>query len=382
MINKILKNDDFKIFLILAILTFSIFFIHNIYNPYLNEKLDDEDSIPWIMEGITRATLGKFFDIQYFSHRNVNINFSPFQLMFWYYTWVNFGEEPYLWHFLCNFIHLINTVIVFFLANKFIKNKFFSFLAALSFAVFLLNFNTLKWVASGITWGLTAFFMLTTFLLIIEYFKTKKRIFYFLSLLLFFTGTFVKETTVFSVPILFMYYLILQRKKELKFIKTDLFIIPYILLSLPIILITVIRPRMIPLAAAGSGFDLSIGAFYRLIDYINFLITIIPVSFNIELLTTAFSLSLFFVLIYFGLKNENLLFLTIWLLLLTSIPIFLNFNYVYNSSRYLYLPSIVWFILLYYIVSNIRKMKVKIITSFFLVNYTIVLNLFLILMKK
>jgi len=380
MINKIKKNNILKTSLILLILILSVIFL---YSSIFKINFGGGDNLEWYQEAQERNTLVKIFDFKYSSGRlGPSAYYNPVQLIIWQYMATNYGQRPYPYHFLSVLIHLVNVIIVFFLVNEFIKNKFFSFLTALSFAIYYLNFNTISWIAGTITTGLTALFLLSSLFLALKYFQTKNIFLYLSSLLIFFIGTFAKETVVFTIPILLSYYILFNREKTLKFIKNDLIVLPYFILSLPIILITFARLNSSALTNVWGGFNFGIHMFYRFIDFLNYLITVVPVSFNVQMAIALFILLFSPVLIYFGLKDKNLLFLIIWLILSISIYIYSNFRDIYSLDRYLYLPSIAYFGLLYYIASNIKNLKIKVLSSFCLINYTIIFNLFLILTKQ
>lgn len=380
MFNRIKENDIFKTSLILLFLIFSVIFL---YSYHLKINFGGYDNLEWYEEAKERNTLTKIFDFQYYSGKfGPSSYFNPIQLIVWQYMATNYDQQPFPYHILCTLVHIINVIIVFFIINKFVKSKFFAFLATFSFAIYYLNFETIGWFAAAITTGLTAFFLLSTLLLTLNYFQTKNKLFYFLSLLTFFLGTFAKETVLFTIPVLLIYYLTTQRKKVFKFIKNDLFFLPYLILSLPIVLITFARLDHSALINNWGGFNFGVHMFYRFINFLNYLITVIPTSFNTQMAITMFVLLSFPALIYYGLKNKNLLFFTVWLVLSISIYIYSNFRDIYSLGRYLYLPSIAWFGLLYYMVSNIKNLKIKIISSFCLINYTIILNLLLILIKR
>ncbi|MDP2741140.1 MAG: hypothetical protein Q8O66_00415 [bacterium] len=382
MISQIKKRDILKTSLILLILISSVVFL---YSPYFEIKngFGGGDNLEWYQEAKERDSFKKIWDFQYYSGRlGPSAFYNPVQLIIWRYMANRYGQQFYPYNILGMLIHLINIVVVFFFVNKFIKNKLFSFLTALSFGIFYLNFQTISWVAAGIAWGLVTFCILTTLLLVIKYFQTKNKFFYFSSLLILFLGTFIKEIVVFAVPVLLAYYFIIQRERVFKFIKSDLVVLPYFMLSLPIILITLVRLNKSAIANVWGGTNFGAHMFYRFIDFFNYLIAVVPASFNIQMAIVVFILLLFPALIYYGLKDKKLLFISIWLFLSLSISIFQNFRDIYSLERYLYLSSVAWFALLYYIVANIKNLKIKIISSFFLVNYTIILNLLLILKIK
>ncbi|MEK7664978.1 MAG: hypothetical protein AAB361_02450 [Patescibacteria group bacterium] len=381
MANQINKTDVLKTSLILLVLISSIIFL---YSPHFKTKLGGYDVMELYREAQNRNTFKKIIDYKYFSQGGgpTSAYFNPVILLVWRQMATNYDKNHFFYHLLCTLIHIINTMIVFFLLKAFIKNNLFSFLATLSFTIYYLNFLTVGWIASGINQGLTIFLVLSALLSVIKYFQTKNTFFYFLSLLSFFLGTFTKEIAIFTIPILLAYYIIIQREKIFKFIKPDLILLPYLILSLPIILITFARMNGSAVITSFGGINFGAHMLYRFLDYVNYMITIIPASHIAKITLAMFILFLLPFLIYYGLRDKKLLFLTIWLALSIAIFIFSNFRDIYDLGRYLYLPSIAWFAMLYYIASNIKNLKTKIISSFFLINYTIVLNLFLILTRK
>jgi len=378
MLSQIKTSDVIKFILILVILITSIAIL---YKPHFKKILAGYDNMECYNEVQERNTFKKIIDYKYYSGRLTQSSyFNPIQLLVWKYLVDHYDKNPYPYHLLCVLIHIINTIILFFLLKIFLKEKVLTFLAALSFGVSYLNFQTIGWIAAGIAWGIATFFILSTLLLLIKYFQTKNKFFYLLSLLAFFLGTFTKEPVVFAIPILLAYYLIIQREKILKFIKTDLFILPYLILSLPITLISSSRLESSALINIWGGFNFGVHMLYRFIEFINYLIVMVPVSFTIQMGVAMFILLSFPFLIYYGLKDRKLLFLTIWLVLLISIYIYSNFRNISTlTSKYLYLPSTAWFALLYYPITKINNRKYKILTSIPLIGYTIVLNLILIL---
>ena len=213
-INQIKSGKAVRTSLILLILIISIIFL---YRPYFQIKFGGGDNLEWYNEAKERNTLGKIIDYRYYSGRlGPSSYYNPIQLLIWRYMVINYDKNHYPYHLLSIFIHIINTVIVFFFLKIFIKNNFFSFAASLSFAIFYPNFETMGWIAAAITTGLAAFFILFTLFLAIKYFQRKNEFFYFSSLLIFFLGTFTKEYVVFTLPLLFAYYLTTQRGKSLE----------------------------------------------------------------------------------------------------------------------------------------------------------------------
>lgn len=377
-------NKQINILKIIIILIIIISFGAFLYRPHFDFKFGGGDNLEWYQEAKERNTIKKVWDFQYYSGRQgPSAYYNPLQLIIWQYMSNNYEKQHQPYHFLIILFHMANAIAFFFLVNKFIKNKFFSLLAALSFETYYLNFYAMAWIAGGICWGLIGLSMLSIFYLTIKYFETKNILLYLLSLLIFFIGTFIKEAIVFIVPMLLAYYLIKERRPIFKFIKKDLFILPYFILSLPIVLITLIRMKSSAIVNNWGGLNFGVHMFYKFIDFFNYLITIIPVSFGAQMAITTIVLIFLPLLIYYGFKKDkNLLFFSVWLILLILTYTFQNFRDIYTLGRYLYLPSIAWFALLYYMVSRIKNLKIKIISSFFLINYTIILNLFFVLTRK
>ncbi len=184
------KTNFLIIFLILLILISVVVFL---YGPIFKIKFGGGDNLEWYQESLERDTFSKIFDFKYSSGRlGPSAYYNPLQLIIWRYMADNYGKQPYPYHLLSILLHLTNTVIAFFFANKFIKNKFFSFLAALSFGVFYLNFQTVGWIAAGICYGLSAFFLFSVFFLFLKYFQTKNIFFFFYFLFFFFFFLFFK----------------------------------------------------------------------------------------------------------------------------------------------------------------------------------------------
>jgi len=367
-----------KIFL--AVLVIAGFVIV-LYGSHFDIRLTGYDNLELYRGAKERNTLGKIFDFSYFSKGGdpPSAYYNPVILLVWRFMVNNFDKDASPYHLLCISLHLINALIVFFLFRKLFKNNFFSFLAALSFAVFYQNFESVSWIAAGIATGLTTFFILSTLFLAIQYFKTNNKLFFIFSLLTFFIGTFTKEYAVFAFPMVASYYLLLQRKWELKLIKKDLFLLPYLILSLPIVLITLLRLESSAVVTKWGGTNFGVHMVYRSFDFLNYLITVIPVSFGFKMMVAILILMAIPVLIYFRLKDKRLLFFMAWLCCSIAPFIYSNFRNIYTLGRYLYLPSVAWFGLLYYIALSIKSKKIRIGATLGLIGYTILFNLSLIL---
>lgn len=374
--NQIKIKKIIEIILILAVLTASIIIL---YKPLFKYDLSGYDNMESYDEVRERNTFQKIINYKYYSGRLTQSSYyNPVQLLVWKYLSDHYEKNSFPYRLLCTIIHITNTIILFFLLKIFLKEKILTFFAALSFAISSFSFQTIGWIAAGIAWGLATFFILSTILLLIKYFQTKNKFFYFLSLLTFFLGTLTKEPAVFIVPVLIAYYFIVQRSKILKFLKSDLIILPYLILSLPIILITTSRLKGSALVGVWGGFNFGIHMLYRFIEFITCLM-LIPKSFDIQMGIAAFILLIFPFLIYGGLRDKYLLFITIWLISLVSIYIYSNFRDIYVlTNKYFYLPLTAWFALLYYLVKKINDKKYKILAGILLVVYTIVFNFILI----
>ncbi len=148
-------------------------------------------------------------------HVIYSIGYRPVSSLVWWIVFLFNGLNFSAFHALNFVLHALNSVLVFALARKLIKDKsgFFSFLAALVFAVHPVNLNVVLFV-SRMPEMLTAFFLLGSLLSLIAFFEGKGKRFYFLSFFFCFAGVFSKESGALIPFVLFFYCLIFFQQKK------------------------------------------------------------------------------------------------------------------------------------------------------------------------
>ena len=129
------------------------------------------------------------------------------------------GLSPGGFHFTNIVIHVINSVLVFIVASKLVKNKKISLVAALMFASFPVAVDSVAWI-SGRTHMLALMFSLVSFWFFIKYRKMPETRYCLLSLVSFALAILSKETAIF-LPLIFIIYDFLYHKKTFRGLKKD-----------------------------------------------------------------------------------------------------------------------------------------------------------------
>lgn len=142
------------------------------------------------------------------------------------YPWFSFNQ--YAYHVVSLIFHFLTTAVVFLLASRFLRSKFFGFVTSLLFLFLSINAEIIFWAAA--TGHLVAFFLIALSLLLFLYWKDTKRI-----LLLVFSVIFAAVSTLFYevgivAPILIILFDLVFYGGSLKKTKEKWFYLPYLLL--------------------------------------------------------------------------------------------------------------------------------------------------------
>jgi hypothetical protein len=143
--------------------------------------------------------------------------YRPVSSVVWWFLFLFNGLNFSAFHLFNFVLHALNSVLVFFLARKLIKDKsgFFSFVSAVVFALHPVNLNVVLFV-SRMPELLVGFFLLCSLLSLNAFFEGKGKRFYLLSLFLCFAGIFSKESGALIPFVLFFYCLIFLHEKTLR----------------------------------------------------------------------------------------------------------------------------------------------------------------------
>ncbi|MBN2406696.1 MAG: tetratricopeptide repeat protein [Elusimicrobia bacterium] len=118
-----------------------------------------------------------------------------------YFAW---GENPSGFHITGILLHGMNGFLVFCLLGLLFRNNMLSLIAALLFTAHPVNSEAVAWI-SGRKEILYTFFLLLSFIALLEFAKTGRRLLYALSLISFFLSVLAKESGLVLVPLLMLY---------------------------------------------------------------------------------------------------------------------------------------------------------------------------------
>ena len=147
--------------------------------------------------------------------------------------WNIWRGSPIGFHFTSILLHLINTTFVYFLILILFKDVLVSFLTALFFSVHPAISEAVIYT-SGRTDPLYSMFTLVSLIFFLLFIKSKNKLFYPLSLLCFLVSLGSKETAVIAPFLIFLTFIIYQRKnlRKLKVIKLFILFLPFLALTI------------------------------------------------------------------------------------------------------------------------------------------------------
>lgn len=124
------------------------------------------------------------FDVMGIFSEHVIGNYNPLSNLTLALEYKIVQNNPKLYHFNNVMLHIICSLLVFFLMKKLGMSFFVSFLVALLFGIHPMRVESVAWITErkDVLFGM---FYLTSLLLYISYLKTKKSVYYILSLLIF-----------------------------------------------------------------------------------------------------------------------------------------------------------------------------------------------------
>lgn len=142
--------------------------------------------------------------------------YRPIRSLFYALSTSIWDMNPSGYHFQALAIHLINTVLIYLIANHLFRHQATSFITALLFGLHPLNTEAVSWItASFDTFGILFFFL--SFYLYLIYRSQKKPKYLYLTLALTFIAFFSYELTFVLIPLIIIYdFIILKQKYSFK----------------------------------------------------------------------------------------------------------------------------------------------------------------------
>jgi len=159
--------------------------------------------------------------------------FRPIPIVTWMVLYKLFGLNPLYYHAIILMFHIINTLLVYWIAKRTIKENG-AFISAALFAVLTAHLEAIHWV-SCLFDILCALFFLTSFLGLIYFLETKKRLFYIVSLLSFVLSLLSKESAIAfpAVSLGYAIFWLFRKEHKVKTIALTFAVsLPYIAISI------------------------------------------------------------------------------------------------------------------------------------------------------
>jgi len=370
------RGKDLKdVLFALALLVILAYF----YRVQLAYQFDNGDDYEWYAEAMQRDSLGKVFDFRFDSTTNLRTYFNPVQTLVWRFMIGNFDRAPVPYHTLCILLLLVDALVFFVVARLFLGDAMLSFLAALSFGLFHPNVRTVAWISAGISHGLLALTFLMSFYFFVKYVRSGQKPHYCLSIGFFALGLFTKDVFMFLTPIFIVYYALFKdRKKDgvrERLMAAFKAFIPFLVLACLRSYIFLSRLGESAALRDWGGVNLSIHALYRFIDYLVFLVSVNHVGDGLNLFIAYGLIAILPFLAYYLSKDRVSSLLLLWIAFSIIPFIFSNFRPIEGLGRYLFLASMPWFMLIYYLISRVHHRVHRLLFLLMAVSYTIVFNL-------
>lgn len=286
------------------------------------------------------------------------------------------------YHHLTNIIiHVLNTVLVFYIFRVTTHNNFNSFVIALLFAIHPLHVESVAWIAERKD-VLSSFFALLSLLFYAHYAAKKSLTFYLLTFFFYLSGL-LSKTMVITLPFVFLLFdLWPLRRISLKresFLKSLIFSlkekIPFFLLIPIFSYLTIVAQKKATAFIPFENLPLKLRIMNALISYFTYIIkTFYPTKLTVfypfnpnELTFPLFLISLIFIL----------LMITATILLLKKLPFFFTGFFIFigmlvpvigifqvgsqaRADRYTYLPLLGIFLIITFLFSTISEKSRKI----------------------
>ena len=365
--------------LLAAFLVATVYFIHLDYDPASFSSGDNQEAFSEVKD---RNTLLKKFDFTLNTGRPAQSSYyMPMVSVVLGFLLDHFQDRPEPCFRTSILLLAISTFLCFLIFREIIGNDFIAFMTSMSFGLFLPTFATVSYLCFGLSIGVISIFCLSSLYCFIKYVHEDRRIWYYISLILFFGACLSKvEWTLSLIPTMCLYYLLFKRKGPwLSLQKGDLLLLPHLAGGLAVFMIDLCRLKHSTLVNVWGGFNFGVHTLYRFFDLMSFLITIVPVANGFKMMIVVGILFSLPILVHFARKDSKLLFFACWTGMAILPYVFSNFRWIYTLGRYLYFPSIGWYGLLYYATTRIENRPLRILFTGWVILYSVGVNLLLLL---
>jgi len=300
-----------------------------------------------------------------------------------------FGLNPQVYHITNIILHLINTLLIYWLIYLLCDKYSVSFIVSILFAIHPLHVEPVAWVSSRKDVLYACFFLLSCISYIYYTKNNRKSEYYFLSLLLFILSVLSKPMAI-SLPIVLLLFDYYYNKKSNKNI------LPFFLIAILFSIIAIIGQKSISNIKSGQSytlFDNILNASYNLLFYIQKMVVPIKLScmypspdelgeerttiFLISLIVLIFITSIIFL---FGKNNRKLIFgLLFYIITILPVIHLIPVGQAIPADRYTYIPLTGLFYLsgeFIYFLYYYKYRRLKIINWFLIFIFITVISVF------
>lgn len=296
--------------------------------------------------------------------------YRPLFLLNLFLNYQIWGQNPFGFHLTSIFLHIANSILIFFLLKKFLGTDklIYPLIGAIIFAVHPVHVEPVSWI-SGVPDLLCTFFFLLSFLFYLRYGESSSLKPLTLSIIFFIFSLLSKEVAI-MLPVIILGY---DFSKEKKIYLNRLSI--FTLVSLIYILL-----RITVLGKPIGTLQFSLTGLKHLVEFVAGYIKLLFIPWHLGFYFTVpekgivdnagmiFSAAALGVMTFFAFKNRKSLFSLFWLFvtLLPSLSLSFYSNPTY-AERFLYLPSCGFVFFLTYIVMSFQRYQRAIMLLIFLV---------------
>ncbi len=290
------------------------------------------------------------FHIKHFFSKSYIGNYHPITMLSYAIDWKLFGKSAFGYHVENIVWHFANTILVFMLCQKLLKNNLKALIVALIFALHPTQIETVAWIAERKN-VIATFFFLSSLMIYIKFLITKNNNFLLFTFLLYFVALLCKPSVIVFPFILF----IIDHFYNEPFSKKNLFQkLPFLLLAFVFGIVTFSAQQSGKFINENHAYPIyeRIGyAGYAIIQYLYKLL--VPINLSVIYpYPTNKTVSIIFgylVLVVLGMviyklyktkKNTILFGLLFFITNLLLVLQFIPFGEVLTADRYLYLPII------------------------------------------
>lgn len=182
---------------IIALITY-ISFIPSLSNNFTNWDDDTYVINNSNIKNVSIENVRKIFTSTYLG------NYQPLTLLAYMAEYQFFQLKPAGYHSVSLLIHILNSLLVFFLIYYLLKNRFIGLLISVLFAIHPLRVESVAWIAEQKD-VLCAFFYFLTLIIYMQYTRTKKKLHFFFSFISFIASLLFKPMSI-TLPFIILLF--------------------------------------------------------------------------------------------------------------------------------------------------------------------------------